>query len=102
MGTAVRAPREKTPCSVRLGVSEHKGRGVFAGRDFREGELIESAPVIVIPAAQWPLLEHTVLHDYMYAYGPTLDDMAIALTPVSEKDDSPQNSTEPSAARAHD
>jgi hypothetical protein len=52
---------------------------VFAGRDFREGELIESAPVIVIPAAQWPLLEHTVLHDYMYAYGPTLDDMAIAL-----------------------
>ncbi len=58
---------------------EKKGRGVVALRSYEPGETIETAPVIVIPSAQWPALEGTVLYDYGFAYGPELEDMAIVL-----------------------
>lgn len=48
-----------------------KGRGVFAAGDIRRGELIESAPVVVMPdeAVEW--LEKTALADYYYLWGDT-------------------------------
>jgi SET domain-containing protein len=41
-----------------------KGRGVYAGRDFREGEVVEVAPVIVIENRESELLRHTLLRTY--------------------------------------
>jgi SET domain-containing protein len=48
-----------------------KGRGVFATLTFEKGELIETAPVILIPAGQWAHIEPTVLALYIYNFGPT-------------------------------
>ena len=71
-------PRVLSP-SLRVAKSPRIGRGVFADKDFKPGELIESAQVIVIPAEQWPLLEKTELFNYGYAFGEDLTEMAIAL-----------------------
>lgn len=46
-----------------------KGRGVFARRDFKRGELVESAPVIVIPDEEVDLIDKTALADYYYKWG---------------------------------
>ena len=46
-----------------------KGRGVVATRDIRQGEVIERAPVILIPVEQAPLIAATVLDDYNYGWG---------------------------------
>lgn len=35
-------------------IDEEKGRGVFALRDFKKGEVLETAPVIVVPATSVP------------------------------------------------
>ena len=43
-----------------------KGRGIFAREPIAPGTLIEAAPVIVVPAAQCPLLDRTILHDYYF------------------------------------
>jgi SET domain-containing protein len=51
------------PISVEL-ISPTKGRGVRAGRDFRRGELIERAPVLIIPPEHETDLFKTVLDHY--------------------------------------
>ncbi len=43
-----------------------KGRGVFARAPIAAGGLIEAAPVIIVPAAECPLLDRTILHDYYF------------------------------------
>ena len=43
-----------------------KGRGIFARQPIVPGTLIEAAPVIIVPAAQCPLLDRTILHDYYF------------------------------------
>jgi SET domain-containing protein len=43
-----------------------KGRGIFARQPIIPGTLIEAAPVIIVPAAQCPLLDRTILHDYYF------------------------------------
>lgn len=67
------------PSSIRIGESAPIGKGVFATRSFGPGELIESAPVIVIPADEWLSVEKTVLFNYCYAYGESMNDIALAL-----------------------
>ena len=59
----------------------NKGRGVFATTRFARGATIEFAPVILIPAEQWPHIEPTVLALYIYNFGPTAEQehAAIAL-----------------------
>ena len=44
--------------------STGRGRGVFAGRDFRAGEVVEIAPVIVLESADMLLLRQTLLRTY--------------------------------------
>ena len=46
-----------------------KGRGVFAARDYKKGELVEAAPVIVIPDEDVDLIDKTTLADYYYKWG---------------------------------
>jgi len=43
-----------------------KGRGVFACVPIAARTLIEAAPVIIVPAAECPLLDRTILHDYYF------------------------------------
>ncbi len=61
-----------------------KGRGVFTNSDIPSGMLIETAPVIVMSAADRLLLDQTALHDYIFEWG---DDgksccMALGWVPV--------------------
>jgi uncharacterized protein len=56
-----------------------KGRGVVAQRYFRAGETIERPPVIVIPAAEAPLIRDTRLAHYYYEWGDDCKQAAIAL-----------------------
>jgi uncharacterized protein len=59
--------------------SAGRGRGVFATVDIAEGTLIEECEVIVVPAEQVPALLGTVLRDYVFAWGGTDDEVAVAL-----------------------
>lgn len=54
---------------LRVGVSPGRGRGVFATRAFKAGEVIEVSPVIVIPREQRELIEETILGDYWFEWG---------------------------------
>lgn len=59
-----------------VGTVEGKGRGVFAQRFIRQGEIFERAPVIVLPARECENIERTVLFNYCYGWG---EDSALAL-----------------------
>ncbi len=56
-----------------------KGRGVVARRRFSAGDLVASAPVIVIPSRQWALLEQTVLSRYCFVWDEVKGSVAVAL-----------------------
>ena len=62
-----------------VGETELQGRGVFAKADIAEGELVESCPVVVVPANQRAALDTTVLFNYYFSWGPDLLDAAIGL-----------------------
>jgi SET domain-containing protein len=49
-----------------------KGRGVFALRDFKEGEIIESCPVINITPKERKIVEKTIFTYYIYPWRSTL------------------------------
>lgn len=57
-------------------IVDGKGRGVFARRLIRQGEVLDQSPVIVIAAKEWESIERTILFNYCYGWG---DDMALAL-----------------------
>lgn len=52
------------------------GRGIFAIRDIKKDELIESSPIVVSPKNEWKYLEKTKLFYYCFYWG---RDTAIAL-----------------------
>ena len=67
---------------ISIAHSEGKGRGVFAAKKFRSGEIIEQAPVIVIPGRELQHIKDTVLNDYYFIWGQDQDKLktgAIAL-----------------------
>lgn len=49
-----------------------KGRGVFALRDFKEGEIVETCPVINITPKERKILEKTIFNYYIYPWRSTL------------------------------
>jgi hypothetical protein len=59
--------------------TEHRGRGVFALEALPEGLLLETAPVIVMPGDQRPLIDQTLLHDYIFIWGEEEDQCCMAL-----------------------
>ncbi|WP_231592462.1 SET domain-containing protein [Methanosarcina sp. Kolksee] len=65
--------------SISVKDSPGKGRGVFAQRNFKKGEVIETCPVIVLPAEEIDSLELTQLYNYYFAWGSDSKDAAIAL-----------------------
>jgi hypothetical protein len=51
---------------IEVCVSPVRGRGIFARTAIVSGTLIEAAPVIVIPIADCPALDRTIIHDYYF------------------------------------
>ena len=52
-----------------VGVSPTLGiRGLLATRDIAIGEVIECCPVVLLPAAQEPLIEQTALGNYYFRW----------------------------------
>jgi len=49
-----------------------KGRGVFALRNFKEGEIIETCPVINITPKERKIVEKTIFTYYIYPWRSTL------------------------------
>jgi SET domain-containing protein len=43
-----------------------RGRGVFAREAIASGSVVETAPVVVVPAAECAVLERTILHNYYF------------------------------------
>lgn len=68
--------RTEPPRGIRVAPSEEKGRGVFATRAFAKGDVVESAPVIVLPEKDQNMIHATLLNDYVYGWGDTI---AVAL-----------------------
>lgn len=56
-----------------------KGRGVVAGRPFAAGEEVDRAPVVVVPARQWPALEQTELRRFCFVWDDGTASAAVAL-----------------------
>lgn len=59
--------------------SPNKGRGVFTEAKIQKGTTIETAPVLVMPAAQGQHLDQTELYNYYYAWGQNQDEIAVVL-----------------------
>jgi len=64
---------------VTIGLSEGRGRGVFAARRFEPGETIETCPVIPLTEADARTLDRTGLYDYYFGWGRDGKAAAIAL-----------------------
>lgn len=65
--------------SLRVVRVSGKGRGVVAGCHLRAGEVVDAAPVIVIPAREWQLVAGTVLGRFSFAWDEGTGSMALAL-----------------------
>jgi uncharacterized protein len=59
--------------------SPGKGKGVFAQKNFKIGEVIETCPVIVLPPEEVEILDHTQLFNYNFVWGADSKEAAIAL-----------------------
>jgi SET domain-containing protein len=62
-----------------LKLTEKKGRGVFATCDYKKNDIIERAPVILIPYHQWETMAESIIGDYTYACGKKGDIPALGL-----------------------
>lgn len=69
--------------------TSNRGRGVFAQQHFQPGDLIEQAPVIIIPNPQWELLEQTALRDYYCAWDEENDCLALGYGAVYNHSEQP-------------
>lgn len=74
------AEEAREPIGPSMGIevrhSPGKGRGVFATRRFAKGEIVERAPVLVVPEDEHELLVPTVLNSYVFGWG---DGVAVCL-----------------------
>lgn len=66
--------------AVYVAETNSRGRGVFAGRNIKPGDVIEVCPVLVLDgAAAEGHLDMTGLYDYYFAWGEHEEAIAIAL-----------------------
>jgi SET domain-containing protein len=59
--------------------SPGRGRGVFADRDFAEGELIERCPTLVFAGTSRPAVAQTSLDGYYFNWIPKTREVALCL-----------------------
>ncbi|MEX2683007.1 MAG: SET domain-containing protein [Candidatus Sigynarchaeota archaeon] len=66
-------------------ISAEKGRGAFATRDIKAGEILDVAHVVIITAKEFEYIEKTVLNNYTFDWGdpddPSVKTLAIAMSP---------------------
>jgi SET domain-containing protein len=71
--------------AIHIEETSGKGRGVFANEAIPDGTVVETAPVIVMSADDRKLLDHTLLHDYIFEWQPEgqhLCCMALGWVPI--------------------
>ncbi|MEO8413994.1 MAG: SET domain-containing protein [Ginsengibacter sp.] len=56
-----------------------KGRGVFTTEKIGANTVVENSPVIVMTTEDRSLLDKTLLHDYIFEWGPDKDKCCMAL-----------------------
>jgi SET domain-containing protein len=56
--------------------TEEYGRGIFATGNFKRGDFIESAPIIVVSKKEWEQMRGSILKNYVFRWG---EDKAIVL-----------------------
>jgi SET domain-containing protein len=56
-----------------------RGRGVYTTIDLARDTVIEVSPVIVMTRAERKLLDQTLLHDYIFEWGPDKKECCMAL-----------------------
>lgn len=59
----------QTKGKIIIGNTAQKGRGIFARETLVKGELIEIAPVVIIPEQEREFIDRTVLTNYYYEWG---------------------------------
>ena len=59
--------------------SNGKGRGVFTKQTIPANTVIEISPVVVMSAEERTLLDQTLLHDYIFEWGPDSKQCCMAL-----------------------
>ena len=59
--------------------SPNRGRGVFSSEPIAAGTVIEISPVIVLTGEEQVLLDRTLLHDYIFLWGPEEKECCVAL-----------------------
>jgi hypothetical protein len=59
--------------------TKERGRGVFTATDIARDTVVETSPVIVMTRAERKLLDQTLLHDYIFEWGPDKKDCCMAL-----------------------
>lgn len=66
------------PCLI-LAPSGGMGKGVFTVEPIDADTVIEIAPVLVMSAQERILLDQTLLHDYLFEWGPDAKQVGMAL-----------------------
>ncbi|MBI1344144.1 MAG: SET domain-containing protein-lysine N-methyltransferase [Terrimonas sp.] len=66
------------PC-IYIAPAGTMGRGVFTSRDIEKDTAVELSPVIVMSAKERELLDQTLLHDYIFEWGPGKEKCGMAL-----------------------
>ena len=65
--------------SLYIAASPDRGRGVFSSVPIASGRVIEISPVIVLGPQERVLLDQTILHDYIFLWGPDEKECCVAL-----------------------
>lgn len=86
----LRTPRLYGPSGIEVKESPGRGRGIFAGRDFAKGALIETAPVILLREEDRRYLGTTRLYTYYFVVRNTDYPCAIGLGYASLYNHAPQ------------
>jgi len=72
-------PLSPEPSLLRVVPVPGKGRGVRAGRRLSCGEVVDAAPVVVIPSRQRRMVEQTVLAQFSFVWDDETGSTAVAL-----------------------
>jgi SET domain-containing protein len=59
--------------------TDERGRGVFTKKSIPANTIIEISPVIVMSSEERKLLDQTLLHDYIFEWGPDSRQCCMAL-----------------------
>jgi hypothetical protein len=63
--------------------TNEKGRGVFAREVIPANAIVEISPVIIMSSEERKLLDQTLLHDYIFEWGPDSKQCCMALGYIS-------------------